>query len=182
MPLEHSMTHRLAIKNALEEVLGRETWYELKESTSLTPWRKSTLKALKAIRLSILATISIRDDEWMKSIEENLIRGENGIRSSKDIDELLAHFEATLLRQVFLQIGLNVNFQGQPGLSLRKDNWKLDSMRSVQYVQSTQQIETAFWRDQQQRIGFRKQIELHEEYRQSKSRLPFSSWCRAREA
>lgn len=182
MPLQYDTTHRIAIKSALEELLGREAWYELKESTSLTPWRRNVLKAIQAIRLSITATISIRDEEWAIEIEKNLARGEDGVRASKDIDELLAHFEATLLRQVFLQIGLGLNFQGRPGLSLRKENWRLDSLRSVQYVQSSQQIEAAFWHDQQQRIGFRKQMELHDEHRQSQSKLPYSTWCREREA
>jgi hypothetical protein len=182
MPLKYDISHRTAIKSALEEILGQDAWYELKESTSIAPWRKNVLKALQAIRLSISASISIRDEDWARQVEENLSRGEAGVKSSADIDELLSSFEATLLRQVFLQIGLGLNFKGREGLSLRKDNWKLDKLRSVQYVQSPHQIEAKFWGEQQARIGFQKQMELHNEHRQSKSKVPYSVWCKEREA
>ncbi len=181
MPLQCDTSHRIAIKVALEEILGREAWYELKESTSLIPWRQNVLKAFKAIRISIAATISIRDEDWAKEIEENLDRGEEGVRCSKDIDELLSHFEATLLRQVFLQIGFAPNFQGKTGQPLRKENWKLDAVRTVQYIQSPQQIEAKFWSDQQRRIGPQKQMALRDEYRLSNRKIPYSLWCREQE-
>lgn len=182
MPLQHDISHRIAIKSALEEILGRDAWYELKESTSIAPWRRNVLKTLQAIRLSISASISIRDDEWAKQVEENLAQGEASVKSSENIDELLSSFEATLLRQVFLQIGLGLNFKGREGLSLRKENWKLDKFRSVQYVQSPHQIEAKFWGEQQARIGFQRQMELHNEHRQSKSKVPYPVWCKGREA
>jgi hypothetical protein len=122
MPLEHELSHRIAIKSAIEQLLGRQAWYELKETTSLVPWRKNVLKLLKAIRISIDVSIEIKDQLWTEAVNENLTRGENDVRSSKDIDELLSSFEATLLRQVFLQIGMVPNRRGQPGVSLRKEN------------------------------------------------------------
>ena len=182
MPLQHDLSHRIAIKSAIEQLLGRDAWYELKETTSLAPWRKNVLKILKAIRISIDASIEIKDQAWMEAVNENLSRGEKQIRSSKEIDELLSSFEATLLRQVFLQIGMVPNRKGQPGVSLRKENWQLNGQRSVQYVQSPAQVEAIFWSEQQRKLGFEKQMELHNEHRWSKSKQPYSAWCRARGA
>ncbi len=53
MPLQYDISHRTMLKSAIEELLGRDAWYALKETTSLTPWRKYVVKLLKAIRISI---------------------------------------------------------------------------------------------------------------------------------
>ncbi|RQP21143.1 hypothetical protein DZC73_29430 [Albitalea terrae] len=170
------------LKSAIEQLLGRDAWYELKETTSLSPWRKHVLKLIKAIRVSIRESVQVRDATWMSEVTENLVRGEQAARKSKDIDELLSCFTATLLRQVFLQIGMLPDRTTSPTVSLSKENWRLNRQRSVQYVQSMEQLEAVFWSEQQSRIGFEKQMELHNEHRWSKSELPYSEWCRAREA
>lgn len=182
MPLEHDISHRYALKSAIEQLLGRDAWYALKETTSLTPWRKYVLKLLKAIRISIHESIEVRDPAWLRAVDENLNRGEEVAKASKDIDALLASFTATLLRQVFLQVGSLPSRKGQSSVSLGKENWRLNGQRSAQYVQSPSQKESAFWSEQQARIGFERQIELHNEHRWSKSELPYSEWCREREA
>ena len=182
MPLEHDLSHRIMLKSAIEQLLGREAWYDLKETTSLTPWRKYVLKLLKAIRVSVHESIEIRDHAWLDAVDENLLRGEEAARASKDIDELLSCFTATLLRQVFLQIGALPHRKGHPAVSLSKENWRLNGQRSVQYVQSTAQLESVFLNEQQSRIGSEKQLELHNEHRWSKSELPYSEWCRKRGA
>ena len=177
MPLQHDTSHRIMLKSAIEQLLGRDAWYELKETTSLAPWRKTILKLLKAIRISIDASVEVRDQAWTDAVNENLTRGEEGVKVSKDIDELLSCFEATLLRQVFLQIGALPNRKGGPGVSLSRENWRLNGQRSVQYVQSRTQLESAFWSEQQSRIGFERQMELRNEHRRSRSPLPYSEWC-----
>ena len=76
MPLQHNLEHRYALKTAMEQLLGREAWSSLKETTSVAVWRKYILKTLKAIRLSIRETVRVRDEAWADAIEENLSRGE----------------------------------------------------------------------------------------------------------
>ncbi len=182
MPLEHDLSHRYMLKSAIEQLLGRDAWCQLKETTSLTPWRQHVLKLLKAIRISVQESVQVHDKAWMNSVEENLSSGEQAARDSKDIDELLSCFTATLLKQVFLQLGTLPNRKGKSNVSLNKENWRLDGLRSVQYVQSKAQLEAAYWNEQQNRIGFEKQMELHNEHRHSKSKLPYSEWCRERGA
>jgi hypothetical protein len=178
MPLEHDLSHRYMLKSAIEQLLGRDAWYQLKETTSLTPWRQQVLKLLKAIRISIQESVQVHDSAWENAVEENLVLGEQAARASKDIDELLSCFTATLLKQVFLQLGGLPNRKSMPNVSLNKENWRLNGLRSVQYVQSKTQLEAVFWSEQQSRIGFEKQMDLHNEHRQSKSKLLYSQWCR----
>ncbi|WP_417911697.1 hypothetical protein [Candidatus Electronema sp. TJ] len=182
MPIKHDLSHLYALKSAIEGLLGYNAWYELKETTSLSTWRKYILKILKAIQISIYESIEVTDAEWLKMVEDNIAQGEQQAKSSQNIDELLSCFTATLLRQVFLQIGGLPNRKAEKSVALSKANWRLNSRRSVQYVQSKAQLEFVFWCEQQDRIGHEKQMELHNEHRRSKSELPYSEWCRKREA
>ncbi|MCR4288987.1 MAG: hypothetical protein NUV86_01850, partial [Candidatus Scalindua sp.] len=107
-----------------------------------------------------------------------LDHGEKMSKSSINIEELLSAFTATLLRQVFLQIGLIPNRSSTHKVTLKRENWRLNKHRSVQYVQSLTQIEYIFWSEQQKEIGFEQQLELSNKYRLSKSKKPYSQWCR----
>jgi hypothetical protein len=180
MTLRHDISQFHALKTAAEQLLGRQAWLDLKECTSLATWRAYVMKLLRAVRVSMEESIEICDSEWIEAVRENLNRGMDSTRSSKDIEELLSGFSATLIRQVFLQIGMLPNRATKDRVTLSGNNWCLNGHRSVQYVQTRSQIESAFWSAQQRRIGFRKQMDLHVAYRASKSKLPFSQWCRER--
>ena len=177
MPLKADIAHLYSLKAALEDLLGNQVWLDLKETTALKPWRKHILRALDALDMAVEATVQIRDDDWMHQIKQNLNFGREGVRAAKDIDDILDAFSATLLKQVFLQIGSLPSRQHIRTVTLKPDSWCLDGMRTVQYVQSLEQLETVFLVKQRREIGFEKQIDLQSEYRSSGSALPFSKWC-----
>jgi hypothetical protein len=182
MPLRHDISSCYELKATIEGLLGNEAWLELKECTSLPTWRKYVLRLIKAIGLSIEESVAIRDKDWIAAVEENLDRGLRSARAAGTLEELLCGFNATLLRQVFLQIGMLPSRSSKDKVTLRRENWRLNAYRSVQYVQSSGQQEAAFWCSQQQRIGVERQMELRKEYRANGSKLPFSEWCAGREA
>lgn len=181
MPLKHDLSHVYVLKTAIEQILGRDAWYELKETTSVAPWRKCLLKLVAAIRLSIDESVQVADADWLLAVHENLDRGTAHLKKAKGFDELLVTTTAVLLRQVFLQIGQLPDRRGTASVTLSRENWRLNGHRSVQYVQSKEQLEAVFWMAQQRRIGFERQMELHNEHRHSKSKLSYSEWSRARE-
>jgi hypothetical protein len=180
MPLRHDISQNHALKAAVEQLFGNQAWLDLKETTSLLTWRRYVTKIIDAIEISIRESIEIRDDAWAVEVDENLARGRQSAKAAENIEDLLSILSATLLRQVFLQIGLCPNRSAFIKVTLARDNWRLNNHRSVQYVQSPVQIEALFWSEQQRRIGVSKQMKLHNEYRVSKSKLPFSKWCRKR--
>lgn len=177
MPLRADISQYCALKFAIKQLLGNQAWLDLKECTSLSTWRAYVLKLIKAVRVSIEESVEVRDQMWMDAVIDNLKRGTESVKSSKDIDSLLSGFSATLLRQVFLQIGTIPNHQSARRVTLRRETWRLNYHCSVQ---SLAQVEAVFWSEQQRRIGIERQMELHYEYRVSKSKLPFSQWCRER--
>lgn len=182
MPLRHDISHNCELKAVIEQLFGKEAWLDLKECTHLPTWRTYVIKIINALDISIQESIEIRDEEWIRQINENLERGKKSAKSAKCFEELLSGFTATLLRQIFIHIGLLPQRATSTKVTLSRENWRLNTQRSVQYIQSKPQIENAFWSEQQGRIGFQKQMELHNEHRRSKSKLPFSKWCKERGA
>ena len=181
MTVRPDISQYYALKAAIEQLLGNQAWLELKECTSVSMWKKYVLKLIAAIGVGIEQSIEIRDEGWVAEVHENLDRGTKGAKAAKDIDDLLSVLSATLLRQVFLQIGRLPNRSTARKVTRAGEFWKLNGHRSVQYIQTPTQIEAMFWSNQQQSIGIEKQMALRKEHRASKSKLPFSKWCRARE-
>lgn len=181
MTVRPDISQYYALKAAIEQLLGNQAWLELKECTSVSMWKKYVLKLIAAIGVGIEQSIEIRDEGWVAEVHENLDRGTKGAKAAKDIDDLLSVLSATLLRQVFLQIGKLPSRSTSRNVTLAREYWKLNDHRSVLYIQTPVQIEAAFWSDQQRRIGVAKQRKLRDEFRTSKSKLAFSEWCVGRE-
>ena len=178
----HDMSHMYALKSAIEDLLGNRAWLDLKETTSATTWRRYVLKLIDAIELSIEATIRIRDDDWIEQVRSNLEHGRELARIAKSPEDSIAALSATLLRQVFLQLGASPSRKTVASVPMKADHWCFDGFRSVQIVQSQQQREDVFRSRQRREIGFEAQFELEALYRRSRTKLPYSAWCTAREA
>jgi hypothetical protein len=180
MTLRHDIAQNYALKSAIQDLLGNQAWLDLKETTSVATWRRYIGKLLDAIEMSIHQSVDVRDEAWTSEVNENLSRGRELAKSAKSIEDLLSGFSATLLRQVFLQVGFLPKRSTVPAVSINRENWRLNLHRSAQYIQTPKQVEAAFWSQQQKRIGFDRQLELHNEHRGSGSKLSFSKWCRER--
>jgi hypothetical protein len=152
------ISQHCAIKMAFEQIFGNKAWLDLKECTSIATWRKYTIKLLCATRLAIEETTQVRDDDWFTEICEHIQYGLQIARSAKFIEELISGLSATLIRVVFLQIGMIPNRRQDRKVTLARDNWRLDAFRTVQYVQSNTQLERLFWNKQQKALG----VEKHE--------------------
>jgi hypothetical protein len=178
--LRHDMSHMYALKSSIEDLLGNRAWLELKETTSTTSWRRYVLKLFDAIELSVETTVLIKDEEWMQEVRSNLNHGRELTRIAKNPEDAIAALSATLLRQVFLQLGSAPSRKTAASVPLRPQNWDLSGFRSVQYVQSPRQKEDLFLSKQRRAIGFEVQLDLQAQYRQSRSKLPYPAWCAAR--
>lgn len=179
-PLHHDISHMYALKSTIEDLLGNRAWLELKEATSTTIWRRYVLKLLDAIELSVETTVQIKDEEWLQEVRSNLEHGRELTRIAEIPEDAIAALSATLLRQVFLQLGSMPSRKTATSVPLKSQNWDFSGFRSVQYVQSPQQKEDLFLSQQRRAIGFKMQLDLQADYRKSRSALPYSAWCAAR--
>ena len=169
----------MALKSVMEDVFGADAWYALKESNHIPTWRKYAQKLLKSIEFSIKDTVEIYDEEWMQLIEDCIHRGSSLLKSSDEIDEIIAVLAGVLVNVSFLQIGhMPRRKGGKKSPSFRKGNWKFDGFRSVVYLQTKEQQENLFLHNQYIKIGFDKQHDLRGEHYRSKSKLPYSEWCK----
>tara|TARA_R100001143_G_scaffold62974_1_gene67936 strand:- start:26402 stop:26953 length:552 start_codon:yes stop_codon:yes gene_type:complete len=172
-----------SLKSSIEGLLGTEAWYALKESQDISTWKKFLGKALKALKVSILETVQVCDDEWRAEISTLIDDGVKHINRGKSIDELISSLAATSLNVAFLQTGfLPRRESAVNSVSLRKANWRHDLYRQVVYLQTPKQKESLFWHKQQRKMGVQAQIEHYGVYRRSGSRLPYSEWCQTGES
>ena len=178
MPLEHLAP----LKFTLERLFGAQVWYELKESTSVTAWRKNLRRTLRAMHVAFHQTVRVRDDALALAVDENLAKGDLDLKTAKTLEDLLASFSATLTEQVFIQLGTVPHRRPHSSATLAPKFWQLDGYRTVQYVQSCEQLEAVFWAEQQRRLGVGKQSSIYAKFEASGSELKYSQWCSENEA
>ena len=130
-------------KALFELVLGRSAFLRVKDYGSLSSWRNNHTRLLRAIGVAAVATVEVADPEWHTQFSEVLGNGLRRIQGAEAIDELHAAVAATLGELSFLQLGF------VPRGHYRADvvpivprNWRLDPVRTVQYVQSSEQRAT----------------------------------------
>lgn len=175
--MTNNYTRYIHIKHAIEAVFGGGAWYELKETTNPKVWRKWAAKLLNAYTVVQTASITIVDDDWVREFDDNIQQGLASIKSAKTIDEVVDALSATLVRQSFLQFGMTLNRGGGSTIApLRKDDWKLDRYRSVQYVQTKQQKDDLFYRDLQRQTNPKTSMDAKQAYLASKTDLSFKDW------
>ena len=133
------MSQYYSMKAVLEQILGGDAYRKLKETGTLKDWKKESVRLLKAIQLSVVSTVRVADGDWHQDVKEVIAMGEGSLASSKSIDETFACLAATLTRLVFLQLGFLPNRMLVNRVGLTEPNWKLDILRSVQYVQDERQ-------------------------------------------
>jgi len=131
------------MKAVFEEILGKASFMKVKDYGPLKNWKAETVRLLKAVALSINATVEIADEEWKEEINAEIEHGILRAESSSEIDELFSGLAATLAKVVFLQIGfVPRGHRSVERVALTPRNWKLNPVRSVQYVQNEQQRAT----------------------------------------
>jgi len=132
-----------AVKAMFERVLGRGAFMSVKDNGTLSSWRANYVKVLRAIGVAADSTVEIADDEWKTEMRSLLSRGVKRLAGAKSIDELHAAAAATLAELAFLQLGfVPRGHYNQKVVPLVARNWKLNAVRSVQYVQSPEQCAT----------------------------------------
>lgn len=149
---EHtSYADALALKAALEELLGADEWYRLKDTRSIDTWKASFLRAMNSSEAAVRATIKISDRDQLERLLSIIVDGRRAVQGTTSLIDAFSAFSATYLRLSFQQLGHMPNRTGR-NTSVRaiQAHWKLDTFRSVQYVQSDVQ---ALW------------IEYHEDKR-----------------
>lgn len=131
-----------ATKDLFEKILGRAAFMRVKNYGPLSAWRKNYIKLLRAVGVAAEVTVEVADADWKKEVSELIAHGIERLTTSRSIDELHAAAAATLGELAFLQLGFvpkgNCDVANVP---LNACNWKMNPVRTVQYVQTDKQRE-----------------------------------------
>jgi len=127
------------MKAVLEQLFGRRCYKKLKETGTLKDWKAESNRLLRAIEVAIYTTVEIADPEWRPDIKSELDSGRRHIDGAETITSLFANLSATLTRLVFLQLGCFPSRCTAEVVPVVATNWRLNSLRSVQYVQTAAQ-------------------------------------------
>ncbi|MCH9742085.1 MAG: hypothetical protein K0U21_02645, partial [Proteobacteria bacterium] len=90
-------TRYLGLKAIIEDILGSEAWYALKETNHLPTWKKQLLRVINAIHTSILASIEIFDEDWLEKINEAVASGKTDVETATDIEEAISSLAAVFV-------------------------------------------------------------------------------------
>jgi hypothetical protein len=142
--IRHDMSQFYPLKDVLGSLFGSRTYNSLKENADLDDWKTAATKLLKAIRMAVTETVQVADAQWHDEVRDILKLGQEQIISSDTPAELFASLSAVLARLVFVQVGFFPLGRNQEEVvPLEASRWKLDAVRTVQYVQSAEQRRTA---------------------------------------
>jgi hypothetical protein len=137
--IRHDMSQYYPMKAVLEQLFGRRCYMKLKETADLKEWKVECKRLLRAVEVSIEATVEIADTEWRSEIAGVLELGRRHLASARSITSMFAHLSATLTRIVFLQIGQLPSRGNVEAIPVVAKNWCLNAHRSVQYIQTVEQ-------------------------------------------
>lgn len=123
----------------IQQLYGNKDYVSIKSSHDLQLIKKYYLKILQSIRLAIKETITVIDSGHKRNLFQTLDRFEKDIKSSdsfEEIDVMMVTFQSTL---IFLLLGLLPERWRSKNVVNKKENWKLDFYRQIQFVQNVEQ-------------------------------------------
>lgn len=136
----------LSLSFLILRLYGTHDYIEIKSSNNLPLAKKYYLKIIKSIKFSIEETITVTDRNHKTELSQIIDTYEKHLKSSKSfnvLDQLMIAFQSEL---IFLLIGL-VPSRGQSKQVINKrDMWKLDGYRKIQYVQTPEQKKNLIFR------------------------------------
>lgn len=138
--MDRDIAYGFTFKRLIEDVLGKDSWLDAKECTSLDVWKKLCTRLLKANEAATLSSVEICDDRFMLDIKKEVEHGLKTTSSSKDFTTLFMALSSALSTISFLQCG-GVPITSKRSVRIQEGmQWKMDSVRSVQYVQTKEQL------------------------------------------
>ena len=123
----------------IHQLYGGQDYRIIKSYNDPLSAKKYYLKIIKSIRFSIEETISITDNNHKEELLQTIDRFKTRIKSARtfeQLDQLMITFQSEI---IFLLIGFLPNRRRTNKVINSRGNWKLDSYRQIQYIQTNEQ-------------------------------------------
>lgn len=125
----------------MHQLFGQRSYGELKDYHYTAEAKKYYLKLIKSFNHAICETIEIADKNQIKSLTNILQNGERQIKLCKTFSAIDQTFIAMETKFILQLLGQIPNHNREKTVLNRKENWKLNGLRQIQYVQNSKNKE-----------------------------------------
>jgi hypothetical protein len=136
----------LSMSFLLMKLYGQKSYSEVKDYQDILLVKKYYLKLIKSFKHAILETLEIADKNQIQSLL-NILKNRESIllvcKTFSDIDQVFISMQTELIFQLLGQIP---NRSQTKNVLNRKENWKLNGLRQIQYVQNIRHKEVLIFK------------------------------------
>lgn len=128
-----------SFSHLIMQLYGEDNYHEIKSYHNLTTAKKYYLKILKSIKFSVEETIIFIDKIHKDNLIKSMVNYEALMKKAKnlsDLDQLMITLQSEL---IFLLIGEMPYSINASKIINRRETWKLNRFRQIQYTQSPEQ-------------------------------------------
>lgn len=125
----------------LLQLFGQKSYSEIKGYQNITLIKKYYIKLINSFKHAINETINITDKNQITSLFNILNNGEKKIKSCDNFNDIDQAFITIQTKMILQLLGQIPNHSREKNIINKKENWKLNSLRQIQYVQNTKHKE-----------------------------------------
>jgi len=125
----------------LLQLFGQKSYSEIKGYQNITLIKKHYIKLINSFKHAINETINITDKNQITSLFNILNNGEQKIKSCDNFNDIDQAFITIQTKMILQLLGQIPNRSREKNIINKKENWKLNSLRQIQYVQNTKHKE-----------------------------------------
>ncbi|MBP0905165.1 hypothetical protein ACFSKN_17735 [Mariniflexile gromovii] len=129
----------IAFKFLIQGLYGQNDYYKVKNSQTVAKAKRYYLKILDTFLIAINETIIISDKTHVQLLKSIISEGKKRLSSSKTFESLDNSLICTQTELIFQLIGNNPERNFEKNVPNRKDKWKLNRHRQIQYIQTNEQ-------------------------------------------
>jgi hypothetical protein len=118
------------------QLYGQKSYGEIKSFQRIPLAKKYYLKLIKSMYFAITETIEIVDKDQLNRLINILKNGENEIKLRKNFYDIDQSFITTQTKLILQLLGVVPKRSSERNVLNRKENWKLNGLRQIQYVQN----------------------------------------------
>lgn len=125
----------------VQQLYGQNDYYRIKKRQTIATTRKQYIKILDTFQISINETILVADRNQIESLNSIIDKGKSRLKAAKTFDFVDNIFLEIQTNLIFQLLGLTPDRWSQKNVANRKEYWRLNSHRQIQYVQNNKQKE-----------------------------------------
>ncbi|MCF6348720.1 MAG: hypothetical protein L3J20_10545 [Flavobacteriaceae bacterium] len=129
----------IAFRFLIQGLYGQNDYYRVKNSQTVAKAKHYYLKIIDTFSIAIDETIIVSDKTQMELLKSILSEGKERLSNLKTFDSLDNSFICTQTELILQLIGNNPERHFEKNVPNRKDKWKLNAHRQIQYIQNNEQ-------------------------------------------